>query len=55
MEVTEKIIEDMVQAFDDEVREENLDREQIKEDAAQHLSILQANGRGSDPAIGNKL
>jgi hypothetical protein len=34
MEVTEKIIEDMVQAFDDEVREENLDREQIKEDAA---------------------
>ena len=45
MEVTTKIIADMVQAFADEVREEGLDGEQIKADAAQHLPALHANGR----------
>ena len=45
MEVTIKIIADMVQAFADEVREEGLDGEQIKADAAQHLPTLHANGR----------
>ena len=35
----------MVRAFADEVREEGLDGEQIKADAAQHLPALHANGR----------
>ena len=45
MEVTEQIIGDMVRRFDDEVREEGLDGEQIRSDAAQHLNALQANGQ----------
>ena len=45
MEVTTQIIADMVRAFADEVREEGLDGEQIKADAAQHLPALHANGR----------
>ena len=45
LEVTTKIIADMVRAFADEVREAGLDGEQIKADAAQHLPALHANGR----------
>lgn len=45
MEITERIIADMVQAFAAEIREENLDGEQIKAATAQHLHALQANGR----------
>lgn len=45
MEVTEKIIADMVEAFDDELHEEGLDGGKIKTGAAQHLHALQANGR----------
>ena len=45
LEVTAQIVADMVRAFADEVREEGLDGEQIKADAAQHLPALHANGR----------
>ena len=45
MEITEKIIGDMVRAFADEVREEKLDGERIRTAASQHLQALQVNGR----------
>ena len=45
MEATDKIIGDMVEAFDDELREEKLDGEEIKAGVAKHLHALQANGR----------
>ena len=45
MEITEKIIGDMVRAFADEVREEKLDGERIRTAASQHLQALQANGQ----------
>ena len=45
MEATEKIIGAMVEAFDNELREEKLDGEKIKADRAQYLHALQSNGR----------
>ena len=45
LEVTTQIIADMVRTFADEVREERLDGEQIKADAAQYLPALHTNGR----------
>ena len=45
MEVSEKIIGDMIEAFDDELREENIDGGQIKAAMAQHLHDLNNNGR----------
>ncbi len=45
MEVTEKIIQDMVDTFAEELQEENLDGQEILAQAGQHLPALQRRGR----------
>ena len=55
MEVTTQIIADLVRVFADEVREEELDGEQIKADAAQHLPVPPRQRTNFLPELGHSL